>query len=232
MNVVAFMWAHNEADVIGHVIEHLRKQDVATHVFDHWSTDATPRIARAMAWRVERWPDEEPATASWRSMLEHTANRAHEYALAHGPFWALHHDADEIRETPDGIETLHDFFYRVRLVGWNAVDHRLITYAPRDGYDPALHDPRSYFKETLADHMDNRNGQIKAWWQTPDRVVDLAGTGGHRVSFPGRRVCPEKLILRHYPMRGEKQRAAKERSRRERWDKAERAMGWHAQYGQ
>lgn len=232
MRVVAFVWCFNEQDVIGHVVSHLDKQGVQIHLFDHWSTDKSVQIARdAGPITVERWPMEEPTVASWRSMLDHTTHVAQRYVEVLGPFWAIHHDADEIRTTADERETLHDFFYRVQLVGWNAVDHRVIVYAPRDGYDPHVHDPRSYFKDTLADHLDNRNGQIKAWWQT-DRVVDLSGTGGHRVTFPGRKVCPEKLILRHYPMRGEKQRAAKEQSRRARWDKQERAMGWHVAYDQ
>jgi hypothetical protein len=233
MIAIAFMWAYNEADIIGHVIHHLQHEGVGVNLFNNWSTDATEKIAMAEGsmWHVERWPIYGPEpVVSWQRMLDHTAHTAFQYAQTRGAFWALHHDADEIRRSPVDGETLYEFFRRVRMAGWNAVDHRVETYAPRDGYDPLVHHPETYFTERLADHIDNHNGQLKAWWQTPDLLVDLAGTGGHKVTFPGRKVCPEKLILRHYPMRGAEQRAAKARSRNERWAPEDRAKGMHEQY--
>ena len=36
--------------------------------------------------------------------------------------------------------------------------------------------------------------------QPGPRSVDLAGTGGHRVHFPGATLCPDDFILKHYPV--------------------------------
>lgn len=162
-------------------------------------------------------------------MLEATADYARGHSRLAGPFWALHHDADEIRRTQTG-ERLIDFFERTHRAGWNAVDHHVQTFAPRDGYDPAIHHPETYFTQAVKGHMDETNGQIKAWWQTPDLRVDLASKAGHKVQFPGRKVSPEKLLLKHFPMRGAEQRAAKAASRAARWDPKERQIGWHVSY--
>ena len=229
MQAIAFMWAYNEDDIIGHVVHHLQTEGVGVHVFNDGSTDDTLGVVSRSGATLELWQTRE-ATASWTAMLRHTEETALDYARQHGSFWAIHHDADEIRRSAVPGERLLDFFARARQAGWTAVDHHVQVFAPRDGYDPALHHPETYFTEPFQGHMDAHNGQIKAWWQTPEVRVDLAKDAGHKVAFPGRRVCPEKLILKHYPMRGAEQRAAKARSRAARWDPQERAKGWHAQY--
>src|SRR5262249_29464887 len=150
---------------------------------------------------IERWPRwHRPRHASWRKMLAYTELAALWRAQAHGPFWALHHDCDEIRRA-HGEETLSQFFQRVQAAGWNAVDHRVELYAPRDGYE-GQESPETYFTERVHGHCDETNGQLKAWLQTADARVDLASSGGHRVAFQGRKVCPEMLVVRHFPLRG------------------------------
>jgi hypothetical protein len=73
---------------------------------------------------------------------------------------------------------------------------------------------------------------VKGWKPQP-APVDLAGSGGHDVVFPGRRVFPYKFPIRHYPIRsqahGERKILAERKSR---FDPAERARGWHAHYDQ
>lgn len=229
MRAVAFIWAYNEADIIGHVVHHLNAEGIESHVFNDGSTDGTLQVVTDAGAYLELW-QAMASTSSWAAMLRHTAVAALRLSEILGPFWAIHHDADEIRRSPVPGERLIDFFDRVHRAGWNAVDHHVQVFAPRDGYDPALHHPETYFTEPFKSHMDSKNGQIKAWWQTPDVLVDLASSGGHKVKFEGRRVCPEKLLLKHYPMRAAEQRAAKAKSRAERWDQAERAKGWHVAY--
>lgn len=79
--------------------------------------------------------------------------------------------------------------------------------------------------------LDARLTHVKAWKVLPGVRVDLATSGGHDVQFPGRVVAPERLILKHYPLRGPAQAARKLADYARRWDPAERARGWHAQYG-
>jgi hypothetical protein len=59
----------------------------------------------------------------------------------------------------------------------------------------------------------------------------LASSGGHDVAFDGRKVFPLRLLLRHYPFRGQAHARRKIFDERcPRFRPAERAMGWHVQY--
>src|SRR5215831_3194664 len=100
VKAIAFIWCYNEEDIIGHVVNHLHEQGIMVRLLDNWSTDSTIKVACPPA-TCERWPGYEPTVASWRAMLEHTEELALEYAEhTHEPFWAIHHDADEIRRSP------------------------------------------------------------------------------------------------------------------------------------
>jgi hypothetical protein len=72
--------------------------------------------------------------------------------------------------------------------------------------------------------------QRRAWKQLGVRV-SLSPSAGHDVQFPGRRVYPFKFLLKHYPIRSQAHGERKVlRERLPRWNAAERALGWHAQY--
>jgi hypothetical protein len=72
--------------------------------------------------------------------------------------------------------------------------------------------------------------QVRIWKRT-EALVDLATTGGHEVRFEGRRVCPARFILKHYPIRGQRHGERKIFDERlGRFSSHERARGWHVQY--
>jgi hypothetical protein len=67
------------------------------------------------------------------------------------------------------------------------------------------------------------------WGNAPD----LVSSAGHDVAFPGRRVCPLRFLLRHYPFRTQAQATRKVFvERRPRLPPQETSRGWHVQYAE
>jgi hypothetical protein len=159
----------------------------------------------------------------WRLLLEGVET----LASASPASWCIHHDADEIRRSSRPEESLLDAFRRMDGEGYNAADHRVFCFHPVDEFYAG--DPESHFPYYSEDGVDNRLPHVKAW-KNQGRV-SLARSGGHQAEFPGRRICPEPLILKHYPIRSSQQGARKVlQERMPRFDPMERAMSWHVQY--
>lgn len=233
--VLAHMYVFNEVDVLPWVLRHLLAQGVDVLVSDNWSTDGGYEMAGSMAaasagrLRVMRWPMTGPrAVVSWHAMLRRVETLALT-AQQDGYAWVIHHDADEIRRSARPGERLVDAIARLDGEGYTAIDHQVEVYGPQPAWD-GTQDPEACFTARVAEHIDLRNRQIKAWKQPPEQRVDLASTGGHAVGFPGRRVASERLVLKHYPLRSEGQAAQKLAARRARWAPEDRARGWHIQY--
>jgi hypothetical protein len=116
---------------------------------------------------------------------------------------------------------------RMDREGYNAADHRVLCFHPVN--DLYRGDPESHFPYFSEDGVDNHLPHIKAWKNVGR--VSLANSGGHQVVFPGRKVYPEKLILKHYPIRSREQFERQVlHDRIPRFDPTERALGWHVQY--
>src|SRR5262245_58350612 len=100
--VTALIAAYNEADVIAEVIEHLIAQRVDVYVIDDGSTDDTASIAERFVGRgviaVERRPaaGNGPGGFSWSEILR----RKESLSAQLDSTWFIHHDADELRESP------------------------------------------------------------------------------------------------------------------------------------
>src|SRR3954462_7808456 len=99
--VTALLSAFNEADVIAEVIEHLITQRVDVYVIDDGSTDDTAAIAERYLGRgvigLERRPVVDGVGAfSWSDILK----RKEALAAEIDSTWFIHHDADELRESP------------------------------------------------------------------------------------------------------------------------------------
>jgi len=233
--IVALISAYNEGDVIYHVIGDLIANGVEVYLLDNNSTDNT--ISEASKWlgkgliKVERFPEDAGYAARcgreyiWKEVLR----RKEELATQLGADWYLHADADEFRESPWPGKTLAEAIREVDLLGYNALNFALFNFRPTDnafvpGSDVRLHltafEPGDWFDSV----------QIKAWKNTDCRV-DLVSTGGHSVAFNNRKVFPVNFILRHYPIRSEEHGKAKVfKDRIPRFNKEERAAGWHVQY--
>jgi GT2 family glycosyltransferase/glycosyltransferase involved in cell wall biosynthesis/SAM-dependent methyltransferase/Tfp pilus assembly protein PilF len=233
--VIAIISAHNEGDVIFHVIGDLISNDINVYLIDHCSTDNT--VEEAGKWlgkgllKLERFPGDcgYPERSNqqyvWRDLLR----RKEELALELGAAWYIHADADEFRESPWPGLTLAEAIRRVDLLGYTAINFELLNFRPTDDCFGPGTDVRAHLTHYERTEVFNAV-QIKAWKNTGQRV-SLADSGGHSVEFPGRKVFPIAFVLRHYPIRGETHGRKKVfRERLPRFAPEERADGWHLQY--
>jgi hypothetical protein len=229
--VVAIVPTYNEADILEHTLRYLLEDGIGVYVLDNWSTDATCEIAaRQPLVGLERFP---PSGPSSTYELRRILGRVEQIASSLDADWIVLHDADERRRGPWPQVGLRQALYMVDRRGFTCVDHITLSFWPTLGapvYDGTtdVEDALTYFE--FSDHPGHFH-QRRAWRQVPGQRVDLASTAGHDVQFPGRRVCPYRFLLKHYPIRsqahGERKVLAE---RRPRWDATERAFGWHAQY--
>jgi Glycosyl transferase family 2 len=229
--VLAVITAFNEIDLLEATIKYLRRDSVGVHVIDNWSTDGTFELAEQLASAgeitLERFPADPPSTFNHGQLLR----RVEDVANHASADWTIHHDMDERRRPPWADLTLRDAFYAVERSGFNAVNHTVVTFRPTDDtWTPGI-DPETHLRHFELEARPDLLLQIRAWRSTPG--VDLATTGGHEARFDGRRVFPYQFLLKHYPLRSQEQAERKVfRERRLRWNKQERARGWHRHYDQ
>jgi len=228
--VVALISAFNEADIIEPVLDHLAANGVWSYLIDDGSTDET--AIRAQRWLgrgllgIERFPGAgvNGERTSWRALLA----RKRELAQELGADWYVHHDADEIRETPWPGMSLRDAIRWVDRVGCNAIDFRVLTFVPVDDTFRAGMDPRVHF-ERWEEPAEYDRMQRKCW-KAGAPELELAD-GGHDVRFAGRRIFPLRFLMRHYPIRSQAHGRRKVfEERKGRFADDELAYGWHRQY--
>jgi glycosyltransferase involved in cell wall biosynthesis len=229
--VLAVVPTYNEGDVIEHTLGYLLADGLHVYVLDNWSADGTPEIAaRHDLVGLERFPRSGPSPSY---DLRRILARVEDIAAHLDADWVVLHDADERRRGPWPGVGLRDALYAVDQRGFTCVDHITLTFWPTHG-SPTCAGTRdveqvlTYFE--FSAHPGHFH-QRRAWKRSPGQRVELAASAGHDVQFPGRRVFPYRFLLKHYPIRsqahGERKVFAE---RRPRWNAAERAFGWHAQY--
>ena len=229
--VLAIISTYNEADIIEPVLEHLIENGVEVYLLDNRSTDDT--VQRARRWLghgllgIEDFPQSQdpngPDQVSWNAILSRKVEVAHEIPVD----WYIHHDADEIRESPWPGCSLRNGIRWVDELGFNAIDFRVLNFPPVDSVFEVGLDPKEHFMR-FEEAAEYDRVQIKCW--KAHRDVTLEG-GGHEVSFPGREVFPVRFILRHYPIRSQGHGIRKVfGERKTRFVDSERALGWHIQY--
>lgn len=226
--VIALVAAYNEEDIIGAVLEHLIEQSISVVLIDNGSTDATVEEARRFLGRgvlnIERHGAENPRF-SWEALLERKQALSEELDSN----WFMHHDADELRESPWPHLDLHQAIQRVDAMGYNAIDFAPLDFWPTDNSFCKGDDPRAAFPY-YEEGRDFDRLRVNCWKKTTSQI-DLVSGGGHEVTFAGRKVFPLRFILRHYPIRSQAHGEKKVFEERvPRWDPAERERGWHVQY--
>jgi glycosyltransferase involved in cell wall biosynthesis len=227
--VVALMSVYNEEDLVGPSIEKLVGDSVGVYVIDNWSTDRTAEIVRGFAGRGLVGFEQFPSAPSGRFELRALLEREAEVAATLQADWCIHHDADERRCGPWPGVGLRRALWRVDRAGYSAVDHTVLNYRPVDDDFRPGSDFEQHMRHFEFGRTSDMMLQIKAWKNVGR--VDLAGTGGHEATFPGRRVFPYRFLLKHYPIRSQAHGERKVfRERVARWDPAERARGWHNHY--
>lgn len=233
--VVAIIAAYNEADIIARVVADLIDQGASVYFLDDGSTDGTAAAVQPFVGHgvlaIEPLhcgaPTAAPRTFDWEGILRRKAEVAREIDAD----WFIHHDADELRESPWRGLTLCEAVRCVDAAGFNAIDFASFDFWPTHDRFQLGDDLRAAFTH-YADRGPYDRVQIRAWKDT-GTIVDLVSSGGHDVQFPNRRVCPLRFISRHYPIRSSthgRQKVFHERLGRFRLH--ERARGWHVQYDQ
>ncbi len=230
--VVAIMAAYNEADIITPSINYLSEQGIAVYLIDNWSDDSTFEQAEALLGQgvigLERYPANRLSdghTFNWEELLKRKVAIARELEAD----WIIHHDVDEIRESPWPHIALRDVIYHVDQCGFNSIDHTLIDFRPVDNLYTSASDFGAYFRHYTFGERPGHFIRINTWKQT-QQAIDLSASGGHHVRFDAQRVYPYKFLLRHYPLRSQAQAAAKIRARQHQSSRHERVRGWHVMY--
>jgi glycosyltransferase involved in cell wall biosynthesis len=229
--VTAIVTTYNEVEIIDQLIDRLVDGGVRVHVIDNWSTDGTFERVRDRTAHddvgVERWPSSGPTPYFDLAGL---LGRVEQVAHSSGADWVLHHDADEIHESPWPGLSLRDALWGIDRWGFNAIDHVGLDFRPIDNRWHPGDDLASSFEGFELPEFSSYFTLVKGWKPQP-ASVDLAGSGGHEAVFADRKVFPYKFVIRHYPIRsqghGEKKILSE---RKQRFDPGERAKGWHTHY--
>lgn len=230
--VIAIISAFNEGDIISFVIRHLVENGVDVYLLDNHSTDDTLEQAKPWLGRglieIEQFPAEGAGASAkfdWTAILR----RKEELAATLQADWFMHHDADEVRESPWPGMSLQEGIRWVDRLGYDTIDFRVLNFPPFTEGFRAGDDPRVRFTEWEEPALPD-TFQLKGWKATP-APLSLASSGGHIVSFPGQRIFPIKFLMRHYPIRSEDHGRRKVfEERKNRFLEGERAIGWHTQY--
>lgn len=233
--VVAIICAYNEGDIIHHTLRHLIENGISVYLLDHNSTDST--MEKASKWlgkgllHIEKFPQESgfPKELSNVFALRSITKRVEQLHRMLDADWYMHHDADEFREAPWPGMTLKEAIRLVDSFGYNAVNFELLNFRPTDNSYVSGDDVRNYLRYYESAEEFNEM-QIKAW-KNFGQSVALSSTGGHMAYFKGRRVFPVKFISLHFPIRSQEHGLKKIlQERMNRFDKKEKALGWHIQY--
>lgn len=223
MRVVAILAIRNEVRYLQRCLTHLREQNVEVAIIDNQSSDETLEIARQNLGRgvihLETYPY--PGHYDWAGLLR----RKEELALSLGADWYIHHDADEIRQAPAPYADLRAGLEAVDASGHNAVDFAEFVFVPTSAQESFEHTDYMRAMRYYYYFQPRPLNRVNAWKNTGVKV-DLASSGGHQVSFPGRSVFPKKFVLRHYIFLSAEH--AREKYECRVFSKAEvETLGWH-----
>jgi len=223
LRVVAILATYNEERFITSCLEHLFDQGVEVYLIDNCSTDRTVEIAERYLGRglidVETFPRSE-GVYKWQSILE----RKEQLATMLEADWFMHVDADEIRLPSRSDRTLAQAFAEVEARGYNAVNFLEFTFVPTREAPDHEH---PYFLQTMRWYypfLRSFPHRLNAWKRQPERV-ELAWSGGHKVSFPGLHMYPESFKMRHYLFLSVPHAIRKYVSKS--YDAVEVQKGWH-----
>jgi glycosyltransferase involved in cell wall biosynthesis len=191
----AILAVRNEQHYLQRCLNHLAEQEVSVCVIDNGSTDGSLDIARSFDPNVVTSIVQHPYPGyfDWEGILKLKQQRAAE-SPAH---WFIHVDADEILESPITGKTLAEAIHLVNRKGFNAINFNEFVFVPSndrenwDGRDYVAGMDHYYFFEPHPQRL------IRAW-KKQSVPVDIAGSGGHDIRFPGRSIYPQAFILRHY----------------------------------
>lgn len=195
MKIVAIVQTYNEQRFIGGCLDHLAAQGISAYLVDNQSSDDTVAIAeqRLGANLIGIETLEREGDYSQRKQLA----RKEELAQSLDADWFIHVDADERRVSSEAGRSLSEVIAEIDEAGFNAVNFLEFAFVPtREAPD---HDHPEY-EQTMRSYypfLPRFPHRLNAW-KRQDGPVDLAGSGGHVIRFPGLRMAPKSLYSRHY----------------------------------
>lgn len=231
LKVCAIISTYNEEDIVAQVCMNFINQGIYIHAIDNWSTDRTFSILKRLEKetdmvKVEIFPENPTLDFNWGEILQ----RKEEISYEDEYDWYIHTDADEIRESPWETSLLEGIQF-VDSLDFNSINFVVLDFRPiKDGFSSNIN-PVDFFQYF---ELGGRSGhflQVKAWKNIKGTRVNLVDSGGHVVSFEGKKVFPFKFLLRHYPLRSLAQMEKKiYKDRLTRFKLEKRTRGWHSQY--
>jgi glycosyltransferase involved in cell wall biosynthesis len=196
VRIVALLTIRNEELHLPRVLKHLADQGIEVCLIDNGSTDSSLEIAREYLGKGITRIEQLPYTGAFElwEILRHEERLAKEIDAD----WYIHHDADEIREAPSPTyTTLYEGIYNVDRMGYNAIDFDEFVFTPTS--DEERFEGTDYVNE-MRYYYFFQPGPLRRVnaWKNLRRRIDLVQWGGHQILFRGRKIYPEKFILRHY----------------------------------
>jgi glycosyltransferase involved in cell wall biosynthesis len=128
MKVIALLAVRNERLYIKRCLEHLEKQNVHVCLINNDSSDDTLSIAKTFLDRNVVQIERVPYRGSFE--LAGLLKRKEELSRELDADWFIHHDADEIRESPYPGLTLHQALERADKAGSTAVNFDEFVFLP------------------------------------------------------------------------------------------------------
>lgn len=222
VRILALIAAYNEERFIAASLRHLAEQGLYAILLDHGSTDNTVEAARPFLGETLLQIQSIPRGPwmNWEEILRMKSRLQCEWDAD----WFLHMDPDEFRYPPPQYPRLADWVAAADAAGYTALNFRELTFLPTQEHPDHDH---PQFRSTLRRYYPFKSDQlfrVNAWRGQPD-AVDLAGSGGHLVEFPGRRISPEFGIMHHYLFLSEAHALEKYGDRF--FAPEEMARGWH-----
>lgn len=223
VRIVALIATRNEELYIGRCLEHLRQNGIESCLVDNSSTDRTVEIAREYLGRglTRIVPVEYPGFYDWVGLLK----LKQQLAMEIDADWFIHHDADEIMESPIPDVRLAEAIASVDAAGCNAINFDEFVFVPTDesesfeGTDYVARMRYYYFFEPHPTRL------VRCWKKAMD--IELAESGGHGANFSGRLLYPQNFVLRHYIALSATHARQKYSIQRKYSEKEVRDRGWH-----
>jgi glycosyltransferase involved in cell wall biosynthesis len=195
VKIVAIVQTYNEQRFIGCCLDHLAEQGISAYLIDNESTDDTVAIAERRL--GQNLIGIETLARDDHFALHSQLVRKEELAQTLDADWLIHLDADELRVASEPRRSLAQAIAEIDDAGYNAVNFLEFTFVPtREAPD---HDHPDYARTMRSYYpfVPKFPHRLNAW-KRRDGPVELSRSGGHRVRFPGLRMAPKSMYMRHY----------------------------------
>jgi len=195
MKIIGMLPVYNDEDIIQEVIEHLISQEIPLVVLDNGSTDNTYKICEKYVGKGILGLRQYSSQTFQSDLL---LRMLYDMALTHSPDWVIRSDSDEILESGVKNQTLKEAITQADAKGDNLIQFDRFDFFMTDDDNESA----KSIKEKLRYYSHQGDGIYRAWKVFPG--IRIGDAMGHYPIFPEMykyKISPQKLILRHYPLR-------------------------------